>query len=187
MAIELLPVASLKPYVRNARKHSDKQLAQIRASMLEFGWTSPALIDDDMGILAGHARVTEATKMWAEGLSIARVPDGLVPCVRIGGMSPEQKRAYILADNRIPMSAGWDGELLSIELTELNEMKFDVALAGFSAAELKTLTGTADTSPQLVGGFKFSVQIACKDAVEQKALIERFEKEGLVCRPLITS
>jgi DNA modification methylase len=126
-----LPVTDLKPYPRNARTHSKKQIHQIAASIERFGFTNPVLIDGDSQILAGHGRV-EAAKL----LSMTSLP-----CLRIDHMSAAEKRAYILADNKIALNAGWDEELLALELKELSlgDLNFDLDLTGFSIAEVDSL------------------------------------------------
>lgn len=116
-----VPVEALIPYARNARTHSDEQVAQIAASMREWGWTSPILIDENMGIIAGHGRVMAARKL---GLSD-------VPAMIAKGWSEAQKRAYVLADNQLALNAGWDTGLLKIELGELHALDFDLGLIGF--------------------------------------------------------
>lgn len=116
-----VPVEALIPYARNARTHSDEQVAQIAASMREWGWTSPILIDENMGIIAGHGRVMAARKL---GLSD-------VPAMIAKGWSEAQKRAYVLADNQLALNAGWDTGLLKIELGELQALDFDLGLIGF--------------------------------------------------------
>lgn len=116
-----VPVEALIPYARNARTHSDEQVAQIAASMREWGWTNPILIDEAMGIIAGHGRVLAARKL------------GLVdvPAMVAEGWSEAQKRAYVLADNQLALNAGWDAELLKLELGELQALDFDLGLIGF--------------------------------------------------------
>jgi DNA modification methylase len=118
---ERRPVAELIPYARNARTHSDEQVAQIAASIKEWGWTTPVLIDEDGGIIAGHGRVMAARKL------------GLVdvPCMVAKGWSEAQKRAYVLADNQLAVNAGWNADLLSTELKGLGELGFDLGLLGF--------------------------------------------------------
>ena len=181
-AIEYLPLTGLIPYARNARTHSEAQIAQLAGSIREFGFTNPVLIDADGGIIAGHGRVMAGLKLGLES----------VPCIRLPHLSDAQRRAYILADNRLALNAGWDTEFLAVELDELRDLNFNMALMGFDQQELNDLIGTPntppppDTSPQLTDGFKFSVIIACADELEQAAMLERFEKEGLRCRPLIT-
>jgi DNA modification methylase len=123
-------VADLIPYARNARTHSDEQVAQIAASIREWGWTTPVLVDEDGGIIAGHGRVMAAKK-----LGIAEVP-----VLVASGWSEAQKRAYVLADNKLALNAGWDNELLKVELGEIKALDFDVTLTGFSLDEIGVLT-----------------------------------------------
>ncbi|MFO0271532.1 MAG: ParB/Srx family N-terminal domain-containing protein [Gemmatimonadota bacterium] len=128
--VERRPVDRLIPYARNARTHSDEQVAQIAASMREWGWTVPILVDEADGIIAGHGRLLAARKL---GLTD-------VPVVVARGWSEAQKRAYVLADNQLALNAGWDTELLKVELTALrDEFRFDVGLIGFSPGELAGL------------------------------------------------
>lgn len=129
------PVAELIPYARNARTHSDAQVAQIAASIREWGWTNPVLIDEDGGIIAGHGRVLAARK-----LGIAEVP-----CIVASGWTEAQRRAYVLADNKLAENAGWDEDMLKLELGELRDFNFDLSLTGFSADELSDLMSTGLT------------------------------------------
>jgi DNA modification methylase len=127
-------VEKLIPYACNARTHSDAQVAQIAASIREWGWTNPVLLAEDGTIIAGHGRV-----LAARTLGIAEVPVMLAT-----GWSEAQKRAYTIADNKLALNAGWDDELLSLELGELAEIGFDVGLIGFSEAELAGLASTGN-------------------------------------------
>jgi hypothetical protein len=127
LRIEKRPIAALLPYARNARTHSEAQIAQIAASMVEFGWTNPVLMDGSNGIIAGHGRVLAARK-----LGLAQVP-----VIELVHLSENQKRAYILADNKIALNAGWDEDMLRIELDALREADFNLALTGFDTDELK--------------------------------------------------
>ena len=122
-------VADLIPYARNARTHSDAQIAQIAASIREFGWTNPVLVDADGGVIAGHGRLLAARKL---GMTE-------VPRLELGHLSPSQRRAYILADNKLALSAGWDDDLLRLELGELQADGFDLALTGFDMDEIAGL------------------------------------------------
>jgi ParB-like chromosome segregation protein Spo0J len=128
--VERRAVAALIPYARNARTHSREQVDQIAASIREWGWTVPVLIDDEGGIIAGHGRVLAAHK-----LAIAEVP-----VMVAAGWSEAQKRAYVLADNKLALNAGWDNDLLKIELGDLQAFDFDLGLIGFSADEIAGLT-----------------------------------------------
>lgn len=127
--IEYRPIESLVPYINNARTHSGEQVAQIAASMIEFGWTSPILVDGSNGLISGHGRLLAAHKLGF----------ATVPVIELAHLSPTQKRAYILADNRLAENAGWNEELLTLELTELSEAGFDLALTGFEDSEIETL------------------------------------------------
>jgi DNA modification methylase len=125
-AIERWPIDRLVPYARNARTHSDAQIAQIAASIREWGWTNPVLVDGAGGIIAGHGRVAAARK-----LEIAEVP-----VIVADGWTEAQKRAYVLADNQLALNAGWDAELLRLEVADLRDMGADLALIGFGEGEL---------------------------------------------------
>lgn len=128
--VERVPIDKLVPYARNARTHSDAQIAQIAASMKEWGWTTPLLVDENGGIIAGHGRV-----LAARLLGITEIP-----CMTARGWSEAQKRAYILADNKLALNAGWDDEALRLELADLaTALDFDVGLIGFSADELASI------------------------------------------------
>jgi DNA modification methylase len=130
-SIEMPKIDQLRPWPRNARTHSRKQIRQIAASIERFGFTNPVLIDDEDNIVAGHGRV-QAAKL----LGMTRIP-----CLRVGRMSPAEKRAYVLADNKLALNAGWDEELLAVELKELmaTDLDFSVDLTGFSIAEVDQL------------------------------------------------
>ena len=117
------PVEELIPFANNARTHSDEQVAEIAASMREFGFTNPILIDGANGIIAGHGRLLAARKLGMD----------IVPCIELAHLSENQKRAYILADNRLAEKAGWDFDLVSLELSGLLADDFDIELTGFDA------------------------------------------------------
>src|SRR6476661_10848292 len=130
------PVSVLKPYARNPRTHSKKQLRQIAASISAFGWTNPILIDGDGVVIAGHGRLKAAMS-----LGIDRVPT-----ICISDMTERQKRDYVLADNKLAENAGWDPELLALELQGLLEMDvdFDVTVTGFEMGAIDVLIGGSD-------------------------------------------
>ena len=127
--MQLIPIAELVPYVNNARTHSPEQVLKLRASLREFGFVSPVIIDKDKNILVGHGRVQAAKE---EGIAE-------VPCVIADYLTDAQKKAYILADNRLALDAGWDEELLRIEIEALQGADFDLSLMGFDDAELSAL------------------------------------------------
>jgi hypothetical protein len=127
--IIMRPVESLIPYARNARTHSEAQVAQIAGSIREFGFTNPLPVDGENGIIAGHGRV-----LVARLLGMVEVP-----CIELSHLTPAQRRAYIIADNKLALNAGWDQEQLKIELGELSLDGFDLSLTGFDEAELAGL------------------------------------------------
>jgi|TARA_R110002110_G_scaffold85792_1_gene223198 hypothetical protein len=123
--IEKRKISELIPYARNARTHSDEQVAQLAASIKEWGWTTPVLIDEDGEIIAGHGRVLAARKLDIDK----------IPTMTATGWTKAQKQAYVLADNQLPLNAGWDMDLLSVEMKDLDGDGFDLSLVGFSLGE----------------------------------------------------
>ena len=115
LAVEYRPLVDLIPYARNARTHSDAQVAQIAASIREFGWTNPILVDGDNGIIAGHGR----------GLAARKLKSNEIPVIELRGLSEAQKRAYVLADNKLALNAGWDDMMLAAEVADLVAMGID--------------------------------------------------------------
>jgi hypothetical protein len=127
LKIKKINIGDLIPYARNSRTHSEEQVAQIAGSIQEFGFTNPVLIDGENGIIAGHGRVMAASKLKLKE----------VPTICLGHLSAAQKKAYIIADNKLALNAGWDEELLGIELSDLREMDFDLSLTGFNGDEIE--------------------------------------------------
>ena len=123
-------IERLTPYARNARTHSDAQVAQLAASIREWGWTTPILVSPDGGVIAGHGRLLAARQLGMVN----------VPVIVAEGWSEPKTRAYVLADNQLALQAGWDSELLALELGELGELGFDLDLTGFSEGEIAALT-----------------------------------------------
>jgi DNA modification methylase len=141
--IKLRPLDHLVAYARNSRTHSPAQVEQLQASMLEWGWTSPVMVDE-MGIVAGHGRCMAAEAIYKRGEQIkfpngTPIPIGMVPTMDVSGWSPDQRKAYILADNQLAMNAGWDEELLSLELKELEAADYNIELIGFDEDTLADL------------------------------------------------
>src|SRR5215203_1825649 len=122
-------VGDLIPYARNARTHSEEQVAQIAASIREFGFLNPVIIDGANGLIAGHGRVLAARKLGME----------MIPAIEASALSEAQRRAYVLADNKLALNAGWDVGLLKVELSDLQDLSFDLSLSGFSGFELADL------------------------------------------------
>jgi len=168
-----IEVDKLIPYAKNARNHSDLQIAQIAASIKEFGFNDPIEIDEDNMILAGHGRVLAARKL---GLS-------KVPFVKIEGLSKAQKQAYILTNNKLALNSDWDNELLKIELHDLSDMKFDMEMLGFDGAELSEImypepTKSTDPSDKPLN-FSIQYNIVFDDEQQQEVFYAfiRFLKE----------
>lgn len=139
MAIEVTQrqICDLIPYARNSRTHSDQQVAQIAASIKEFGWTNPILVDADGGIIAGHGRLLAARQL---GMS-------QVPVIELIHLSETQRRALVIADNKLALNAGWDEQMLAVEIAELSEDDFDLSLLGFDERELANFMLDANFEP----------------------------------------
>src|SRR3977135_2610499 len=135
-AIERVSVQSLRPYPRNARRHSKAQIKQIAASIERFGFSNPVLVADDGEIVAGHGRVVAAKLLGIE----------TVPAVRLSHLSEVERRAYLIADNKLALNAGWDRDLLAIELQGLVDLDFEIELTGFSLAEVDIVLDEARES-----------------------------------------
>lgn len=151
--IEAKPLEALVPYARNPKQHGEEQLAKMVASLREFGWTFPILTDEQGEVIAGHGRLLAAQRVHKFGWSIPGWEDtGTVPVLTKQGLSDNQKRAYRILDNRIAEESGWDKELLSLELDELSDAEFDLALTGFDADEISqladALSNLGDTQQQ---------------------------------------
>jgi DNA modification methylase len=136
LKIQYKPIQDLIPYARNSRTHDDAQVAQIAASIKEFGWTNPVLLDGENGIIAGHGRVMAASKLG----------ETEVPTIELSHMDDNQKRAYIIADNKLALNAGWDNEMLALELQDLSDAGYDLGLTGFDPDEIDAL------NPQVIEG-----------------------------------
>ncbi len=138
LQVEYRPVQTLIPYARNPRTHADSQIAKIAASIVEFGFTNPILVDGDNGIIAGHGRLAAARRLGLEQ----------VPVIELAHLTPSQKRALVLADNRLALEAGWDEALLALELAELSDAGYDLALTGFEEGEIDALLADAMVDDQ---------------------------------------
>jgi len=164
--IKTVLVADLIPYARNSRTHSDEQVTQIAASIKEFGFLNPVIIDGENGIIAGHGRVLAAKKLGMVDL----------PAVEAGHLTDAQRRAYIIADNKLALNAGWDEEMLRVEFAELTEAGFDLDLTGFSLEEIGALgfdnDSALDEMPSLPDGEK--------EPYQQKTFILHDEQAAIV-------
>ncbi|MCL1964928.1 MAG: site-specific DNA-methyltransferase [Firmicutes bacterium] len=148
---ERVDIGKLVPYARNARTHSKEQILQLRSSLREFGFVNPVIVDKDFNIIAGHGRVMAAKE---EGLTE-------IPCVFAEHLTDAQKKAYILADNRLALSAGWDEELLALEFADLKDLGFDLGLTGFDEKEIENLFATGE---QEVKDDNFDLTAALEEA-----------------------
>lgn len=155
--MELVSITKLVPYVNNARTHSPEQIMKLRSSLREFGFINPVIIDKDFGIIAGHGRVMAAKE---EGIE-------KVPCVFVDYLTEAQKKAYILADNRMALDAGWDEEMLKIEIESLQGMDFDIGLVGFDDDELADLFAENDKTEIEDDDFDLN------DALEKASFVEK--------------
>jgi ParB-like chromosome segregation protein Spo0J len=143
--VERRPITELRPYEKNPRTHSASQTTQIAASMLEFGWTFPVLIDEKGELIAGHGRIQAAFMLVTGGFELGgsiqppRPEFTEAPCIVAKGWTEAQKRAYVIADNKLTLNGGWDEDLLKVELAELKDFGFDLALTGFADDELNLI------------------------------------------------
>ena len=168
--MQLVPVDQFIPYVNNARTHSKEQITKLRSSLREFGFINPAIIDKDYNVLAGHGRIAAAKE---EGMTS-------IPCVFVEHLTEAQKKAYILADNRYAMDAGWDEELLKVEMEELQGLGFDLALTDFDESELADFFGSNDDSE--VEDDEFDLNSALEEAAfVEKGDIWQVGRHRLMC------
>jgi len=180
--IEQIPTAELIPYIRNARTHSEIQVQQIAGSIQEFGFCNPVLIDTTNGIIAGHGRVMAAQLLKLES----------VPCLRLSHLTDAQKRAYVLADNRIALSSGWDEAMLANELSDLHADDFDMAMLGFDAGELEKLLGFETGEPpepevpESNYSEQFGVIVVCETEADQEAAFNAIQSQGYNCKVVTT-
>ena len=167
--MKLVPIGKLVPYANNARTHSSEQINKLRGSLREFGFVSPVIIDKDYGILAGHGRVAAAR---AEGMES-------VPCVFVDHLTEAQKKAYILADNRFALDAGWDEDMLRVEMEALQGMDFDISLTGFDESEIADLLSLDDGEAQ-EDAFDVDAELA-KPCVTKTGDVWYLGKHRVIC------
>jgi 3'-phosphoadenosine 5'-phosphosulfate sulfotransferase (PAPS reductase)/FAD synthetase len=161
-SLETRAISKLRPYKRNARTHSESQITQLMASIKEFGWTNPVLIDDKGGIVAGHARLEAAKRL---GYTEA-------PTIRLSGLTQAQLRAYVIADNKLALNADWDEELLRLELTDLKALDFDLNLVGFDDGELEKLLVVAPEKPEPIAIQRSADLTSLAPDDEEKKILE---------------
>ena len=146
--IEMLKTDTLIPYARNSRTHSVAQVAQIAGSIREFGFTNPVLIDAENGIIAGHGRIMAAQKLGLEE----------VPCIRLDHLTDTQRKAYIIADNKLALNSGWDEAMLGLELADLREADFDLGILGFDNFAIESFLNPPEPEIAEVTGAGASMQ-----------------------------
>ena len=167
--IEMIKIDDLVPYKNNSRTHSVAQLAQVAASITEFGFTNPILIDGKNGIIAGHGRMVAAKSLNME----------TVPCVRLSHLTPAQQKAYVIADNRLGLDAGWDFDILAAEIDALNDEGFDLDLLGFTQDELNEMIGTPNEAPN--GNDADAIPQTPADAITKLGDVWIMGKHRLAC------
>jgi ParB-like chromosome segregation protein Spo0J len=155
--------ADLIPYARNAKKHDAAQVAQIAGSIREFGFNNPVLIDVENGIIAGHGRVLAAQKLGLES----------VPCLRLDHLSETQKRAYIIADNKIALNSGWDEEMLGLELTELQLLGIDTESLGFSDIEIDDMLSSEEILDEVEKEINYEQSLQVEPAMEYLIILAK--------------
>ena len=168
--MEMVPIGKLVPYINNARTHSSEQITKLRASLREFGFINPVIVDKDLNVIAGHGRIAAAKE---EGIHE-------VPCVYVDYLTEAQKKAYILADNRMAMDAGWNEELLRIEIEALQAEAFDVGLTGFDEKEIADLFAGDNESAAEDDDFDLSAALE-KAAFVQKGDVWQVGRHRLMC------
>jgi ParB-like chromosome segregation protein Spo0J len=173
LKIEYVATDDLIPYINNSRTHSESQIKQIAASIREFGFTNPILIDEAGTIIAGHGRV-----MAAQVLELDEVPT-----ITLDGLSDAQRKAYVIADNKLALNAGWDTEILLAEIDALQDLNFDTQLLGFSADELSEMLNIEESQPKEETYSEiFNIIVECDDEMEQEKIFNQLESEGYKCR-----
>lgn len=173
--VEQWPIEKLVPYAKNSRTHSDEQVAQIAASIREWGFTTAVLVDESGSIIAGHGRVMAARKLGMTSL----------PVMVAAGWTDAQKRAYVIADNKLALNAGWDNELLALELGELGDIGFDLEMTGFDLKEIASLLDATACDVELKEqnySEVFNIIIECASEKEQEQLFNKLDTEGYKCR-----
>lgn len=173
--LRMIARSKLKPYGNNSRTHSQDQVNQIVSSIQAFGFTNPILISDDNMIIAGHGRF-----LAAEILDMEKVP-----CLKLSGLSDDERRAYVIADNKLADQAGWDKDLLKLELGSLERAEFELGLLGFTEAELEKLMavdedGIGEAPPP--DPDELAVIVSCSDEAEQQAAYDLLAAHGFSCR-----
>lgn len=176
MKIQEIEIEKLIPYARNSRTHSDDQVAQIAASIKEFGWTNPILVDGEAGIIAGHGRLAAARKLGLKK----------IPVIELSHLTPTQKKALIIADNKLALNAGWDNDMLALEFEELNIEGFDLDLLGFDETEINKLNENENYDDEIKevkdDGNRNLLLIETISEIELQKLFNELNERGFQCK-----
>lgn len=173
LIVEYIKISDLVPYINNSRTHSDDQVAQVAASIKEFGFTNPILIDESRMIIAGHGRLLAAKKLGLDE----------VPTITLEGLTEAQRKAYVIADNKLALNAGWDDQALQTELERLQELDFDLSLTGFGVDELARMFDDQEIEPEEQGYSEvFNVIVECADEQQQEKVFNQLDRDGYKCR-----
>ena len=176
MKIQEIDIEKLIPYARNSRTHSDDQVAQIAASIKEFGWTNPILVDGEAGIIAGHGRLAAARKLGLKK----------IPVIELSHLTPTQKKALIIADNKLALNAGWDSDMLALEFEELNIEGFDLDLLGFDETEINKLNENENYDDEIKevkdDGNRNLLLIETINEIELQKLFNELNERGFQCK-----
>lgn len=175
MKVINVPLEQLIPYNNNSRTHSEQQILQIAASIKEFGFTNPVLIDNSNGIIAGHGRVAAARLLGIDK----------IPCIELPNLTKAQIKAYVIADNQIALNSGWDVNLLAIELEQLMEENFNLDLLGFDDKFINELLGDGETTKELENEEYceiFNVIVKCQTEADQERVFNKMTAEGYECQ-----
>ena len=174
LSIEYRATGEIIPYINNSRTHSEQQVQQVAASIKEFGFTNPILIDQDGGIIAGHGRLLAAQMLRMDE----------VPTITLEGLTEAQRKAYVIADNKLALNAGWDFELLKIEIEEMSD--FDLSLLGFDDQELANIIdGLNEEPPELKEesySQVFNIVVNCNDEGHQERVYNELQAKGYECQ-----
>tara|TARA_R110000803_G_scaffold27834_1_gene64801 strand:- start:2303 stop:2845 length:543 start_codon:yes stop_codon:yes gene_type:complete len=167
--------AELIPYISNSRTHSEQQIQQVASSIKEFGFTNPILVDEESGIIAGHGRLQAAQLLGLDK----------VPTIKLEGLTESQRKAYVIADNKLALNAGWDFELLKIEIQDIAD-DFDLSLLGFDDQELSNIIdGLNEESPELKEESYspvFNIVVNCNDETHQEKVYNELQSKGYECQ-----
>ncbi|MFN7301466.1 MAG: ParB/Srx family N-terminal domain-containing protein [Bacteroidota bacterium] len=174
MKYQQVAVDKLIPYANNARTHSDEQVTQIASSIREFGFINPIIIDDKNNVIAGHGRLLASKKLGLKE----------VPTVLVDHLTDTQRKAYVLADNQLALNAGWDDELLKLELAQLDDVGFDLELLGFDLKALDDVfqNENEDKTDLSDSETKYQIIIKCENEIEQENTYEYLTQKGYSCQ-----